>query len=569
MSETLYAKDIGHSMSATEKFSRDPGLMLARPARGCMPCIMIPEGFYALVTYNGAEIEKDGIYVHNPGCRCATCFTGISHLVTKQYVVFDAPVKGCKTKDNVTVQIDVSCVFRVMGSKPGEDRNAPRDFVHKVTPAGLQQQLMDALAEEIRKLARSVKHTEVYACRSGGARLSSATAMPTMDRGVAGDVAGVGEEKGGDDDGAPRPSAFAHDNPMNAAGAGVEMTEDPAAVELTQDRSVDGAAPEKLYQPDQGEPATPQLADPEPIADAREPTEQDRVDLLGTLVTNAMQDALNVQFNPQGIEIADVTIQNVVLPDNIASQMENKAMVRSKQEYETQEQQFEMQAVRLKNELGKIKIRHSEEQEKCNVQGSRDTQLAKDKFAEIRAARDRTIAEYEEQTKAEVDKIVAECSEQTTKLRFEKEQVLQTLALEAEQEAKMLRATSDAQVTELKAETQYTIKSKEGEAAKTMALAEEKSNKILLKAREIELTEKELAVYEALASNEEVTISDSAEKDVNMMLLADSVLAADGTEHTEKGNLARLNMLRLATTAYGLTNATYMPQAVNTLPVRP
>ena len=72
----------------------------------------------------------------------------------------------------------------------------------------------------------------------------------------------------------------------------------------------------------------------------------------------------------------------------------------------------------------------------------------------------------------------------------------------------------------------------------------------------------------ALASNDEVTISDSAEKDVNMMLLADSVLASDSSENTEKGNLARLNMLRLATTAYGLTNTTYMPQALNTLPVK-
>ena len=123
MSETLYAKDIGHSMTATDKFSRDPGLMLARPARGCMPCIMIPHGFHALVTYNGAEMERtlpDGTSskVWSSGCKCATCLTGISHLVTKQYVVFDAPVKGCKTKDNVTVQIDVSTVFRVMGDKP-------------------------------------------------------------------------------------------------------------------------------------------------------------------------------------------------------------------------------------------------------------------------------------------------------------------------------------------------------------------------------------------------------------------------------------------------------------------
>jgi len=33
--------------------------------------------------------------------------------------------------------------------------------VHEVTPAGLEQQLKDAMAEEIRTLARSMKHTQV------------------------------------------------------------------------------------------------------------------------------------------------------------------------------------------------------------------------------------------------------------------------------------------------------------------------------------------------------------------------------------------------------------------------
>lgn len=39
----------------------------------------------------------------------------VSNLVTKQNVVFDMPVKGCTTRDNVTVEIDVAIVFRIMG----------------------------------------------------------------------------------------------------------------------------------------------------------------------------------------------------------------------------------------------------------------------------------------------------------------------------------------------------------------------------------------------------------------------------------------------------------------------
>lgn len=39
----------------------------------------------------------------------------VSNLVTKQNVVFDLPVKGCLTRDNVTVEIDVAIVFRIMG----------------------------------------------------------------------------------------------------------------------------------------------------------------------------------------------------------------------------------------------------------------------------------------------------------------------------------------------------------------------------------------------------------------------------------------------------------------------
>jgi len=56
-------------------------------------------------------------------------------LVTKQAVVYDTPVKGAKTKDNVNCFIDMDVVFRIMGdSDKGEDPALVQKFVHEVTP---------------------------------------------------------------------------------------------------------------------------------------------------------------------------------------------------------------------------------------------------------------------------------------------------------------------------------------------------------------------------------------------------------------------------------------------------
>jgi hypothetical protein len=50
-----------------------------------------------------------------------------------------------KTKDNVTVDIDTSLVFRVMGEiSQEEDPYNVYKFIHFVTAEGLQQQLIDA-----------------------------------------------------------------------------------------------------------------------------------------------------------------------------------------------------------------------------------------------------------------------------------------------------------------------------------------------------------------------------------------------------------------------------------------
>ena len=160
----LAQEHIGSSVTASKASGEHPGTLVGVPSRGLVPYITIPEGFYALVTTNGAEVtHSNGSKVWESGLYFCAPWTAISHLVTKGHVLFDTPCKGCKTKDNVTVQIDVNTTFRIMGDALlGEDPNLVCKFVHEVTPRGLQQQLRDAIDEAVRMLARSMKHQEVW-----------------------------------------------------------------------------------------------------------------------------------------------------------------------------------------------------------------------------------------------------------------------------------------------------------------------------------------------------------------------------------------------------------------------
>ena len=91
----------------------------------------------------------------------------MSHLVTKSSFVFDIPCKALKSLDNVTIEMDIACVLRIMGDEErGEDPDLVAKFVHEVTPRGLQQQLTDAIDEACRVLARSMKHRECYGLRN-------------------------------------------------------------------------------------------------------------------------------------------------------------------------------------------------------------------------------------------------------------------------------------------------------------------------------------------------------------------------------------------------------------------
>jgi regulator of protease activity HflC (stomatin/prohibitin superfamily) len=522
MAGRLHSSHIGHSQQAAQAFGNEPGLLVGIPERGWAPYLIIPEGFYALVTSSGAELmTESGSHVWPAGFVAAGPFTRISHLVSKAFCVFDCPVKGCKTADNVTVSIDCSVVFRIMGdASKGEDPELVRTFVHQVTPGGLEQQLRDAMAEEIRTLARSLSHDDVFTCRSAHPASVATLAVPAG--------GGGGGRLGGGEDA--------------ATGAGLELT----AKGKLEAPSVTSA----LHQI----PEAPLL---------RAITGQEAKDLVGAEVTAEMQRRLNRTFMPQGVAIHDIMITDVSLPKEIFDQMANKTLVRSKQEYEVMEQTFEMLSIKQKNEKGKLTLANTELQHIAETEGQRDVQAARSALNERKADREKAFNDFVQGTVTAEAKIHAAAAEETTKLDFQKTQVLQTSKLTANETAAQIAADTAAQIRELSAEAQLKVATLEGEAKKALAQAEFDANKFVAKSREYSLRAKQLDVYRALAENREVVLSSSADKDFNMLLLADNVLAHKG-ENGEKGHaglVAELNMLRLASTAYGLRSDTYIPAA--------
>ena len=164
----LYSDDLPSIDAASERFGRDKGLLVARPGRYMRPYFSIPEGFYALVTRWNKDIDHPvhgavwpaNFYPYYPP------WYKVSNLISKQSVCFNMPVKEVMTQDNMPVAIDLAIVFRIMGDeKLGEDPSLVRNFVYKVTPRGLEQQLTDACEEATRSVARGLLHTEVYGLR--------------------------------------------------------------------------------------------------------------------------------------------------------------------------------------------------------------------------------------------------------------------------------------------------------------------------------------------------------------------------------------------------------------------
>ena len=113
--------------------------------------VLAPIGAWCLLTRWGkyAGIAKPGKSFHPPWIR-------VSHCVTQQAVVYDAPVERAITQDNIRVSIDIVLVFRVFDPYP---------FVYTLGASNFDALLTGVVEESVRLLARRTLSTDFLELR--------------------------------------------------------------------------------------------------------------------------------------------------------------------------------------------------------------------------------------------------------------------------------------------------------------------------------------------------------------------------------------------------------------------
>ncbi|CAM9371140.1 unnamed protein product [Ectocarpus fasciculatus] len=499
MAMSLSSLSIPSVSHATDAFGEEKGLLICRPNRSCAPFFTIPEGCYALVTDAGADIDyADGQAVWPAGFHTGLPWRKVSNLVTKQNVVFDMPVKGCITRDNVTVEIDVAIVFRIMGdkTKAREHPSLVRKFVHEVGARGLEQQLRGAQEEEVRALARTMKHTEVYGLRNKGTRDAIKGTLASMEAG--------GEEAHG----------------LHATPMGTPPPDEAATLEGQYD-------------------------------------EQDASNAVASSTKGSdhclkMKDSLNRQFQPQGVMVTAVIIKNVALPPNIAEQMTGKTLVISSVAEQKMNQQYDMQQIVYDQEVDTLNQAHAEQREEEKQNSDQKINEVQIRLGKLKAEAKKTEMHIGEADSVAVRQIEADFALQTSRLKNSQDAAVTEMRAKSERTAAKLRAETEAFVTEKASEASLEVTKNKAECTAILAEAEGISAPMLEAVKTYTTDNKRVEVIKSLADNPDLVISSSSNEEVNAMMMCDAVLTnvQPGRPLNRSQVLAELVMLQKGSRVY-------------------
>ncbi|KAL7537486.1 hypothetical protein ACHAXR_007850 [Thalassiosira sp. AJA248-18] len=533
MATTLYSDEIRSVDLATEKFSTEKGLVLLRPHQACCKAFYftIPSGCYALVSRHGADEEytsPDGTksIVWPPGLHFPhPPWVRVSNLVTQSAIVLDLPVKACKTKDNVTVNIDIALAFRIMGNSDlGENPDLVRKFVHELKPRGLEQQLRDAQDEAVRALARSLMHTEIYGIRSG-----------ENTKHIRQSVVGASASASVD---AVKSVRFEEDENdiMKTVEEGKEMEESTDEIIPT--------SPGRLG----AEPVARRVLD-ETLVGKSNKEDRDAAKsatAAGVDVTEYMKQRLNKQFMPQGVEILSIMIESCRLPTEIESQMEEKTKVISKNAQQRMFHQNNMQNTRMEEEVVTLLQTFEEKKLQEETAGIEKINEEKVKLNDAIAEAKKSEASIREEASAKIQKLRAENNLEVQRV----EETIATMRANAEKEAAQLEALTKLEAEKKLADASLTAEKNRADASRVLAVAEGVVAPYLAKKNVHTTNLKQMDVYRSLAHNENVILCDSYDNDVNLVAVADSILSDssnNGQNVSRSAVMAQLSLMNRGT----------------------
>lgn len=419
---------VASARDAYAKFGQRTGLNGQVPFRAtisgscldcCFPYFTVPEGFYATVAslgkqqdytytkqYTAEELlalpqgtpksEEISTPIWPAGCHWKKycCFSGVRELITKQTVVFDTPVTGVMTKDDIRVEIDVCLQLRVKCDKDlDEDPYNILAFNDKLGVQPLMSQLKDAQAETVRMMARKQTHQTVYGLRA--MRVDGSFAEINLDN--------LNDDEFGREANTVIEQSLMdamNESPNPSAPSAPDMNRKAMAIEMTGMSKNDDVP----------------LA-PDSIKVETKMNDQDKM-------TDVMLKKLNKQFNPFGIEICDLQIQDVRLPANVQKTVENKTTIGTSRALEAMNQKHKILQIEYANEkmlkmqaIGNIG-------EQIEEKGKRMVAEVNNNLARERANTKKILRDTQEQSQSKINEISANTDKHIAELNAKTQQIL-------------------------------------------------------------------------------------------------------------------------------------------------
>ena len=179
-------------------------------------------------------------------------------------------------------------------------------------------------------------------------------------------------------------------------------------------------------------------------------------------MTEAMKVRLNRQFNQQGIEILDVIIKDIKLPETIQSQMSSKTMVISQNSMQRMQQKHAMLTLLQEEELKALDQTHEEQKKELIEDGEYQVMLENFRLDQLRTEGDHQIKSIEAQMSIDVEMVQVESNLTVQRIQDESK-------LETDRIREQSKADSEVAIAEAKAEADVIYSKGELEAAKNYA----------------------------------------------------------------------------------------------------
>jgi hypothetical protein len=257
-----------------------------------------------------------------------------------------------------------------------------------------------------------------------------------------------------------------------------------------------------------------------------------------------MRRVLNDQFKQQAVEITDVIITDVQLPDTIVNQMASKTMVFAQNAAQKMNQEYEMLTLKQSEEVETLKQRKKEEREKEKQAGDQNVNEVQVQLDKMKAETKVMLNQIKQESKVRVQNITADGNLEVTKLNQEKDSKLTQLRSEANADAERMKAETELFESTKLSEANLTKAKNEGLAAELMAKAEGVAAPYVEARKQFETRQKQMSVWQGLAHNKQLVVSGESNEELNTLMLCDAIMDDSATEGTKSQVLAEMLVMQ-------------------------